>query len=108
MSLYLTRAQYTPEAFKGMIANPGDREGPGRQLFEAAGMKLLHMWCSVAGEVICILEGDAVAGATVSMVVIASGAFSKVDTVELVTMKQQVEAMRTAGEVAGKYKPPGK
>ena len=65
-------------------------------------MKLLHMWCSVAGEVICILEGNAVAGATVSMVVIASGAFSKVETVEMVTMKQQVEAMRTAGEVAGK------
>jgi hypothetical protein len=37
MSLYLTRARYTQEAFKGMLANPASREGPAKTMFEAAG-----------------------------------------------------------------------
>lgn len=108
MSLYLTRAHYTPEAFKGMLAKPGDRESPGREMFEAAGMKLHNMWYSANGEVICICEGDAISGATVAMVVMASGAFLNAETVELLTMKQQVEAMKGAGKVAAKYRAPGK
>ena len=38
----------------------------------------------------------------------ASGALSSVDTTELITMKQQVESMQAAGQVAAKYRPPGK
>lgn len=108
MSLYLTRAQYTSEAYRGMLAKPGEREGPGREIFEAAGMKLLHMRCSAKSEVIWICEGDAVAVTTVSMAVMASGAFSNAESVELITMKQQVDAMKGAAKVAGKYRPPGK
>ncbi len=108
MSLYLTRAQYSQDAFKGMLAKPGDREGPAKELFGASGMKLHHIWYSGNGEVVCIGEGDAASAATIGMVVMASGAFSSVDSTELITMKQQVEAMQAAGQVAAKYRPPGK
>lgn len=108
MSLYLVRAQYTPEAFKGMLARPGDREGPGRQLFEAAGMKLLHMWYSGKGDIVCIAEGNAVNAATVAMVVIASGALCNPTMEELLTTKEHIDAMKASGEVAAKYRPPGK
>ena len=108
MSLYLTRAKYSQEAFKGMIANPSDREAAGRAMFEAAGIKLHHMWYSGNGEVICVVEGNAVAGSTAGMVVMASGGFTDVESTELITMGQMVDAMKSAGTVAAKFRPPGK
>ena len=108
MSLFMVRAQYTPEAFKGMLAHPGDREGPARELFEAAGLKLQHIWYSAKGEIVCIAEGNAVHGATVAMVVTASGSLCNASMEELLTTKQQVEAMRGASEVASRYRAPGK
>ena len=41
-------------------------------MFDAADIKLHHMWYSGNGEVICVVEGNAVSGATVGMVVMAS------------------------------------
>ena len=108
MSLYLIRAQYTHQAFQQMLAKPGDREAPARELFDAAGVKLHHIWYSGEGEVICIAEGSPVSASTVSMVVKASGALAGVEITELITMKQQVEAMQGAAKVAEKYRPPGK
>jgi uncharacterized protein with GYD domain len=107
MSIYMVRAKYTPEAMKGMVARPGDREGPARVLFEAAGLKLQHMWYSGQGEIVCIAEGNAVNGATVAMVVMASGGLCDASMEELLTTKQQVEAMKAAGEMAAKYRAPG-
>jgi uncharacterized protein with GYD domain len=108
MGLYLTRAKYSPEAFKAMIANPSDREAAGRAMFEAAGVKLHHMWFSTNGEVITIAEGDPVARSTIGMVVMASGGFSDGESTELITMSQMTEAMKGAGAVAAKFRPPGK
>ena len=108
MSIYLTRARYSQESFKGMAAKPDDREAAAKALFGAAGMTLQNMWYSGNGEVICILEGTAVAGATVGMVVLASGGFTSVESPELITMGQMVEAMGNAGTVAAKFRPPGK
>lgn len=108
MSTYLTRARYSPEAFKGMTAKPEDREGVAKAMFDAAGMKLHHMWYSGNGEVICIVEGTAVSGAAVGMVVLASGAFTGVESTELISMGQMVEAMGSAGTVAAKFRPPGR
>jgi hypothetical protein len=42
------------------------------------------------------------------MVVLASGAFTDVESTELLTMGQMVEAMGSAGTVATKFRPPGK
>jgi len=108
MSLYLTRARYSPEACKGMLANPGDRSSAAKAMFEAAGIKLHHIWMTGPGEVITIVEGNAVSGTAVSMVVMASGAFSEVDSVELITPDQHAEAMKLGGRVASKYRAPGK
>ncbi len=109
MSLYLTRARYTPDAYKGMIANPAERASVAKAMFEAAGMKLHHIWMAGStGEVVTIVEGSAVSGAAVGMVVMASGTFSEAESIELITPDQQVEAMKLAGTVAAKYRPPGK
>lgn len=108
MSLYLTRARYSPEACKGMLSNPGDRASAAKAMFEAAGIKMHNVWMTGQGDVVCVVEGNAVSGAAVTMVVMASGAFSEVELVELITPEQQVEAMKLAGTVAAKYRAPGK
>jgi uncharacterized protein with GYD domain len=108
MSLYLTRARYTPEACRGMIANPAERASIAKGMFEAADMKLHNIWMSGNNEVICVVEGSAVAGSAVSMVVMASGAFSEASSLELISPEQQVAAMKLAGTVAAKYRAPGK
>ena len=108
MSLYLARAKYSPEAFKAMIANPSDREVAARVMFEAAGVKLHHIWYSNNGEAITIFEGDLVARSMVGMVVMASGGFTSTEVTELITMNQMTDAMKGAGAVAAKFRPPGK
>ena len=108
MSTYLTRARYSQESFKGMTAKPEDRETAAKAMFAAAGMKLHNMWYSGNGEVVCILEGTAVAGAAIGMVVLASGGFTSVESTELLSMGQMVEAMGSAGAIAAKFRPPGK
>ncbi|MEO6746089.1 MAG: hypothetical protein ABIN08_16540 [Caldimonas sp.] len=70
-------------------------------------MKLLHIWYSAKGEIVCVAEGGAVNGASVAMVVAASGGLCNVTTEELLTTKQQLEAMKGAGEAAAKYRAPG-
>jgi uncharacterized protein with GYD domain len=107
MSLYLVRAQYTQEAVKALVARPADREGPAHGIFEAAGMKLHHIWYAAQGEIVCLAEGGAVDIASVAMVITASGALSHVRSEELLTTKQQFEAMKGAHAAAAKYRAPG-
>ncbi|GAA4416566.1 GYD domain-containing protein [Quisquiliibacterium transsilvanicum] len=109
MALYLTRARYSPEGYRGMIAKPENREAIARTLFEASGMKLQHIWYSATTyEIIVIGEGEAVGGATAAMVVLASGGFTDVQSIELLSMQQQFEAMKAGAAVAAKFRPPGK
>jgi len=77
-------------------------------MFEAAGIKMHHIWMTGNGDVVTVVEGNAVSGAAVSMVVMASGAFTEVDSIELITPEQQLEAMKLGGSVASKYRAPGK
>jgi len=109
MSLYLARARYTADAFKGMIAKPEDRGAPVKALFEAAGAKLLHIWFSPSTlEAIMIVEGNVVAEATAEMVVMASGTIADISSIELITTQQQLDAMKAGAAVAAKYRAPGK
>jgi uncharacterized protein with GYD domain len=92
-----------------MIAKPEDRSPPVEALFEAAGMKLLHIWFSPSTfEMIMIVEGDVLAGTTAEIVVMASGAIAELSTIELITTQQQLDSMKAAATVAAKYRVPGK
>lgn len=106
MATYLTRAKYSSEAFKGMVANPHDRGSVAKALFEASGMTLSSVHFSPStGEIVCIGEGDGVKAATVEMVVMGSGMFTSVEAIELIGMDAMLTAMKRAGEVAKQYRP---
>jgi len=107
MSLYLTQCNYTPEAFKGLLAKPEDRLAALKPMFEAAGGKLLHMWFS-GSEVILVSEGTVTSGTSIIAAAMASGALSEVKIKELATPAQMVEAAKSAAAFTIKYRPPGK
>jgi uncharacterized protein with GYD domain len=106
MAHYLTRAKYSSEAFKGMIANPHDRGAVAKKLFESAGMALSSVHFSPStGEIVCIADGDGVKAATVEMVVMGSGMFTAVESIELISTDAMLTAMKRAAEVAAGYRP---
>lgn len=109
MATYLTRATYTAEAFRGMIANPEDRTAAAKSVFKAAGLKLSSVHFSPStGEVICVADGDGIQAAALDIAVMASGAFSSVSSIELISMADLQAAMQSAAKVAKKYSPPNR
>jgi len=44
MAIYITQGRYTPDAVKGMVANPENREKAAADLMEKAGAKLLALY----------------------------------------------------------------
>lgn len=110
MSLYLSRAKMSREAIKSLIAKPEDRTAAVRSALEASGAKLLHLGYSVStGEVISFYEAPSpVAVWSYSAMVFNAGVVDGGNVEELMTPVQFADAMKGAGSLAAKYRPPGK
>jgi hypothetical protein len=109
MGLHLLRGKYSAEAFKGMLAKPEDRTAAVRAFYEAAGVKLLHAWYAPStGEFIAITEGTLAQGMPLGIVSMATGTVTEGTSLELVTLEQLAEGMKAAGQLAAKFRPPGK
>ena len=108
MSFYLFEASYSADAIKAMVDQPQDREAAARGIFEALG-GTLHQFFFALGDwdIVTIIEvpddKTMVAG---SLIISASGNFSKVSTTKLMTASEAMEAMGTAKDVASAYTPP--
>ncbi len=108
MSFYLYKANYSTDAVKAMVDKPQDREAAARGVIEALGGTLHHFFFALGDwDIITIIEvpddKTMVAG---SMIISASGNFSKVSTTKLMTASEAMEAMGTAKDVASTYTPP--
>jgi len=108
MSLYMGRGTLSQEAIKGYLAKPEDRTASIRALYEAAGVKLLHLWVLPTFETIAIAEGDPIKNASLRGVQMASGVLTEGGWTELMTFEQLAEAIKRAGALVAKYRPPGK
>ena len=107
MPMYLTRFSYTPETWARLAQNPEDRRDAARAYIEAVGGKLHGFWYAF-GE----YDGynlweapDNVAMAAVAIGISGGGALSKFETTPLLTVEENLEALRRAQDV--KYHPPG-
>jgi uncharacterized protein with GYD domain len=110
MPLFITKASYSTEGVKGLIAKPEDRGAVIAKLTEAAGGKV-HACYMTTGEddVILVAEmpdgEDAVA---LGMAVAATGTLSKLTTVRAWTSADFTRVQAKAAKFGGAYKPPGK
>ena len=107
MATYLATASYSNDAFKGMVATPQDREAAARQLFESLGVSLHQIYFSVTdGDIIVVLQGSAQQMAALEMVTMASGAFTRIESREIISMTDMKSAMDTASQAMSSYTPP--
>ena len=109
MSLYMTRAKLSNEAFKGYVSNPQDREAAIKALMSAVGVTMHKMYFSVStAEIVTIAEGTAAAMAAAEMVIGSSGTTTGIEVIELIDSKSMTAAMETANKVVSAYQAPNK
>ena len=100
MALYYFTADYSGEAFSGMVNSPHDREAAARKLIEAVGMKLHNFYfCVNTGQIIGMIEGTGSQMSTLDMVIMASGAFTCVEAKEVISASEMTSCMDAANKV---------
>ena len=106
MALFMARAQYNDEAFKGMVSNPQNREEAIRGLLGGLGVELISIYFAPGkGEVFMTIDSDQEKNATMLMVVFSSGTFKDGEIIPLMSMEEMTNSMKKAGTLLGKYKP---
>lgn len=109
MPYFLFKGRYSPASLKSLVANPEDREAAARQMIEALGGKLHHLFfCFGEEDVIAPIEApDDQTMAAGALLVGASGTMSGGATVKLMTSKEAMAAMKKAGQASSHYQPVG-
>ena len=109
MALYYFTADYSGEAFSGMVNSPQDREAAARKLIEAVGMKLHNFYfCVNTGQIIGMIEGTGSQMSTLDMVIMASGAFTCFEAKDVLSATEMTSCMDAANKVMSTYKAPKK
>ncbi len=107
MPLYLSRFSYTPETWGRLIGNPEDRRTAAQSYIESVGGKLHGFWYAFGShDGVNLWEApDNVSMAAVVLAIGAGGAVHSVETTELMSVDETLEALGTAARV--RYRPPG-
>jgi uncharacterized protein with GYD domain len=107
MPHYMVEFGYTPEVWAGLIKSPENREEVVGRILEEAGCKLHNIWYAFGpNDGFALIEApDTVTAGSISLAIIASGAFRKFETHVLMTQGELLEALDKAGDVA--YAAPG-
>jgi len=110
MAIYITQGRYTPDAVKGMVANPENREKAVADLMEKAGAKLLALYFTFGEyDVLSITEAPSEGVmASALIAVAASGGLSHLRTSVAMTTKDAMKAFKSAGALSKSFKPPGR
>ena len=108
MPRFIVTGCYTAAAFKGMIANPSDREAAARGLVEAAGGKLetFYMTTGATDFTFTAVIDDAADLLAGLMAAAAAGAISDVRTQRAFTAAEFMAIQKKAGSLAAGYKAP--
>ena len=102
MAIYITQGRYTPDAVKGMVANPENREKAVADLMEKAGAKLLAHYFTF-GEYDFLSVAEAPSEEVMASALIAgaaSGGISHLRTsVAMIASRSTQQVIQTAGAV---------
>jgi uncharacterized protein with GYD domain len=105
----ITKAKFTQEYAKGLMASPEDREIPVRKLVEAAGLKLISFYFTTGpSDFLLITEGDDASAAVAAMMAAASaGAITDVVTERAWTGAEFKAVAAKAASTLSAYRTPG-
>ena len=108
MSHYLVRWQFSTESVKALVAKPHDRVATARSQVEGFGGKL-HSYFFVLGEhdgvALCEFP-DQISATAFSMSGAASGTFSRLESIPLLTSQEAEAAMKKAHDTKTSFRPP--
>ena len=110
MAIYITQGRYAPDAVKGMVANPENREKAVAELMEKAGAKLLAHYFTF-GEYDFLSVAEAPSEEVMASALIAgaaSGGISHLRTSVAMTAKDAMKAFKAAGSLSKSFKAPGR
>jgi len=110
MLTFITQGRYTSDAFKGMVANPEDREKAVADLVKKAGGKLRALYFTFGEyDFLSISEAPSEEAMASALVVgAASGAVSHLKTIVAMTPAQAMNVFKSAGELSKSFKPAGR
>ena len=99
MPLYMQQIAYDPEAWAALAQNPEDRSEAFGKLAESMGGRMLSFYYSFGEyDVVVIYEApDQSTAAAIEIAARAPGHLTAVKTTALLSAKEGMEAMRTAG-----------
>jgi uncharacterized protein with GYD domain len=100
---------YTPETWSQMLTKPGDRASAVRDALSSVGgsFESLYFMFGDRDGFTVFDAPDADAAAAVSIAVTSSGAFSHVDTRQLITPEDLPAVLEKAGTLRESYRVPG-
>jgi len=110
MPIYISRGKFTAEAFRGLLANPENREEAVSALFKTVGGKLIgwyltfgrHDWL-VVGE----FPNEKVAASAI-LAAAAGGSLSDIETTVAMTAKDAAATFEAAGHAARSFRSAGR
>ena len=106
MARFIIRAKYTNEGFKGMMADPQNREPAIRKLFESVGATVNEVLYSVSrDEIIVDVEGDTAAVGRAGMITRSSDAISIMRFL-VISPKAMATMMRDASDASRQFSAP--
>jgi len=110
MAIYISRGRFTPDAVKGMLAKPENREESVAKLFKSVGGQLLgwyltfgrHDWLAI-GEF-----PDEQAAASAILAAAAGGSLSDIETTVAMRAQDAAETFKSAGKAAKDFRSAGR
>lgn len=110
MPRLITRARFTRDYAKGLIAAPEDREAAVRKLLEAAGARFVSLYFTTGdADIVLISESDDSESVIAALLVAAAaGTISDVSTSRAWTAAEFKAVAEKAAKVASAYRAPGK
>jgi uncharacterized protein with GYD domain len=109
MAKYALFFSYTPDTWAKMIENPSDRTSAVSATVEGIGGKLeaLYYMLGEKDGFVLFSAPDAESAGALALAVTSSGAFSSVQTAQLIEAGDLPGVLRTAGAARGDYRRPG-
>jgi len=108
MPIFITQGRFSPDAIKGMLSKPENREEAVRELFSQSGGKLLAYYMTFGDyDFMIVSEGPYEGVATSAIVASAAGGVVDLKTTLAMTSEDMRHAFAKAGAIAKHFKAAG-
>ena len=110
MPIYILRGRFTPDAVKGMLAKPENREDAVAKLFKSTGGKLIG-WYLTMGRHDWLAIGEfpnEKAAASAILAAAAGGSLSDIETTVAMTAKEAHATFEAASKAAKEFRSAGR